>query len=30
VLKNRFSGETGLCSTLFYNNVTGRLTEVLQ
>jgi twinkle protein len=28
VLKNRFSGETGLCSTLFYNNVTGRMNEI--
>ena len=27
VLKNRFSGETGLCSHLFYNNVTGRMNE---
>jgi twinkle protein len=27
VLKNRFSGETGLCSRLFYNNVTGRMNE---
>jgi twinkle protein len=28
VLKNRFSGETGLCATLFYNNVTGRMNEI--
>ena len=27
VLKNRFSGETGVASTLFYNKDTGRLTE---
>ena len=27
VLKNRFSGETGLASTLFYNADSGRYTE---
>ena len=27
VLKNRFSGDTGICSTLIYNKDTGRLTE---
>ena len=27
VLKNRFSGETGLASTLFFDNKTGRLNE---
>ena len=27
VLKNRFSGETGLATTLSYNKETGRLTE---
>ena len=27
VLKNRFSGDTGIASTLFYNKDTGRLTE---
>jgi twinkle protein len=27
VLKNRFSGATGLCCDLFYNRETGRLTE---
>ena len=28
VIKNRFSGVTGLCSTLFYDASTGRLNEV--
>ncbi len=28
VLKNRFSGETGLCCMLFYDNVSGRSVEV--
>jgi twinkle protein len=28
VLKNRFSGETGLCCKLFYDNVTGRSVEI--
>jgi len=28
VIKNRFSGITGLCSTLFYDTNTGRLNEV--
>ena len=28
VIKNRFSGITGLCSTLFYDSNTGRLNEV--
>ena len=28
VLKNRFSGETGEAGTLFYNQATGRLTDV--
>ena len=27
VLKNRFSGDTGICSTLIYNKDTGRLSE---
>ena len=27
VLKNRFSGDTGVASTLIYNKDTGRLTE---
>lgn len=30
VLKNRFSGETGVAGTLFYDVQTGRLTEVPQ
>jgi len=28
VLKNRFSGDTGVATTLFYNKNTGRLSEV--
>jgi hypothetical protein len=27
VLKNRFSGDTGIASTLIYNKDTGRLSE---
>ena len=30
VLKNRFSGDTGLAGELFYNRETGRLTEAPQ